>query len=247
MDIILLWLTRILLFLVGCVVALFSSCKGVSIKLYSQDEILSVLSERYGTEFVILEKIKTDDFDSEQTVKSRFYAAAPADEPENVFWVYDEVSRYSGLFLPSYGHNSLEDTYAHDYFLRGFDALARERGLDFIYRSGKKRVNVSDHLAGRHLQGGELCFFINRDNAESIVTEVFEIRDALKREFPLQNNPEFFLAVSFYDEAEEAVDGKWLFGGVYFSPFRPDDFTGEYATVDSVLTEIYEDIYPASE
>ena len=61
MDLILLWLTRILLFLMGCVVALFSSCKGMSIKLYSQDEILSILSERYGMEFVIVEKIKTDE------------------------------------------------------------------------------------------------------------------------------------------------------------------------------------------
>lgn len=247
MDLILLWLTRILLFLMGCVVALFSSCKGMSIKLYSQDEILSILSERYGTEFVIVEKIKTDEFDTEQTVKSRFYAAAPADEPDSVFWVYDEISRYSGLFLPSYGHSSLEDTYAHDCFLRGFDALARERGLDFIYRIGKKNVKVSNHLTGRHLQGGSFCFFINRDNAESIVTEVFEICGKLKKEYPLQNNPEFFLTISFHDESEEAVDGKWLFGGAYFSPFRPDDFTGEYATADSVLKEIYEKLYLPSE
>ena len=88
---------------------------------------------------------------------------------------------------------------------------------------------------------------INRDNAESIVTEVFEICGKLKKEYPLQNNPEFFLTISFHDESEEAVDGKWLFGGAYFSPFRPDDFTGEYATADSVLKEIYEKLYLPSE
>ena len=165
MDIILLWLTRILIFLVGFIFALFSSCKGTLTKLYTQDEVLTVLSERYGTEFVIIEKMKTKDFDTKWTVKSRFYAAAPADEPENVFWVYDEVEKYSGLYLPSYSHNSLEDTYAHDCFLRGFDALIKERGLTCIYRYSNNTIEVSDHLSQRHLQGGNFCFFINQNNA----------------------------------------------------------------------------------
>ena len=238
MDIILLWLTRILIFLAGCAFALFSSCKGGATKLYTRNEILAILSEQSGKEFVIVEKIKTTDFDTKWTVKSRFYAAAPADDQENIFWVYDEVEKHSGLYFPSYSHNSLEDTYAHDCFLQGFDALARERDLPYIYRYRNRAIDVSDHLSQQHLQGGEFCFFINQDNAAETVTAVFEICDKIKEVFPLLNNQQFFLIISFYDESESITDGKMLLGGVYFSPFRPDDFSGEYATADSVLQKI---------
>jgi hypothetical protein len=240
MDIILLWLTRILVFLIGCVFALFSSCKGGDTKLYTRNEILTILSERYGKEFVIVEKLKTTDFDTTWTVKSRFYAAAPTDDQEKIFWVYDEVKKYSGLYFPSYGHNSLQDTYAHDCFLQGFDTLTRERQLSCIYRYKDNTIDVSDHLSQQHLQGGEFCFFINQDNAEETVTAVFEICGELKEEFPLLNHQQFFLIVSFYDESETVIDGKKLLGGVYFSPCKPDYSSGEYATADSVLQKIFE-------
>ena len=75
---------------------LLSSC-GAFKPLLTEEEVLSSLSERYGTDFVILETIDHCEYGTEnKTIRCRLYLAALAEDQESSFWVHSTVSKHWG-------------------------------------------------------------------------------------------------------------------------------------------------------
>lgn len=93
--------------------------------LLTEDEVLSLLSERYGMDFVILDTINDCEFAREgTTIRCRLHLAAPVEDMERTFWVHSQLGKYyGGDSLPMRYSRGIEDTFAFDYFLERFDEL----------------------------------------------------------------------------------------------------------------------------
>lgn len=111
-----------------------SSC-GAWKPLLTEEEVLARLSERYNTDFVILETINNCEYRTEnETIKCRLYLAAPSENREQAFWVHSTLGKYwGGDSLPVRLRCGISDTYAFDYFLKRFDMLLTEHGIDHFF------------------------------------------------------------------------------------------------------------------
>jgi hypothetical protein len=229
--------------------------------LLSEDEVLAWLSERYETDFVIVETIKDCDFPQKDSIiRCRAYQAAPAEDLERTFWVHSTLGKYwGGDSLPMRYSQGVTDTYAFDYFLERFDALLTEHELDHCFRgytTGRDAIEVSEYLATRHLQGGSFEIRLSKETAEDVVSKVFEILGQVAEEPPLSNYLNYFsrpnympisLKIEFCDENDSLADEEDAVDLPYFFPYEKtydkEDNIIFRDNAESILEDIYEMIY----
>lgn len=130
--------------LISLLLMLFSC--GALKPLLAEEEVLSSLTERYGTDFVILETIDHCEYRTEdETIRCRLYRAAQAEDQECTFWVHSTVSKHwGGDSLPMRYSRGISDTYAFDYFLERFDTLLMENEIDHIVYRDNVETLLSD-------------------------------------------------------------------------------------------------------
>lgn len=208
---------------------ILSSC-GALKPLLTEEEVLSNLSERYGTDFVILETINNCEYRKEdETIRCRLYLAAPAKDQECTFWVHSTVSKHwGGDSLPMRYSRGILDTYAFDYFLERFDTLLAENEIAHFFTTNSEKTDIAEHLKKRHLQGGGFVILITQETAEDIVTKVLEIREQAADEYPLSSYLDYFshpnymsirLLITFCDEDHVITDGESISSFTSFTPY----------------------------
>lgn len=240
---------------------LLSSC-GALKPLLTEEEVLSSLSERYRTDFVILETIDHCGYRTEdETIRCRLYLAAPAGNQECSFWVHSTVSKHwGGDSLPMRYSRGISDTYAFDYFLERFDTLLTENEIDHFFTADSGKVEVAEHLKSQHLQYGEFVILITQETAEDIVTKVLEIREQIADEYPLSSYLDYFshpaympirLGITFCDKNQAGTDGKPASCFVRFTPydkkFDENDHIVYRDNVETLLSDIDKTIYGMGE
>lgn len=239
---------------------LLSSC-GAWRPLLTEKEVLSKLSERYGDDFVILETINNCEFrTNNETIRCRLYLAAPKENQEQTFWVHSTLGKYwGGDSLPMRYSSGISDTYAFDYFLERFDTLLTEREMDHFFRADSKKVDLTEHLKNRHLQGGNFVIPLTQETAEDIATEVLEILEQIAGEYPLSDYLDYYsypysmpirLSIIFCDENHVIGEGESLYSFSVFMPYeKKNDEDGNVIyqdSVESILKDINETIYGVS-
>lgn len=238
---------------------LLSACSAIT-PLATEDEVLTWLSERYGgTEFVILETIDGSAYKRKDTPKVQLYRAAPAEDQEHPFWISSYVRQFTRDSLPSYYGNTLEDTYAFDYFLEQFNGFLIENSIHGFFRSENIRVDMSEYLSQNqfHSQGGHFLVYVTQENAEDVVQQVFAFIDDFYEVYPYQEMLDNLrLLICFCDEANLVQDGEEtpdlhiertidyrytrLYERTYFYPFEDK---ANYNDAQSVLKAINEIFY----
>ena len=240
---------------------LLSSC-GAFKPLLTEEEVLSSLSERYGTDFVILETIDHCEYRTEnKTIRCRLYLAALAEDQKSSFWVHSTVSKHwGGDSLPMRYSRGISDTYAFDYFLERFDTLLTENGIDHFFTAKSGKVDVAEHLKSRHLQYGEFVILLTQETAEDIVTKVLEIREQIADEYPLSSYLDYFshpvyvpirLGIAFCDKNQAVTDREPASSFVIFRPydkkFDENDHIVYRDNVETLLPDIDKTIYGIGE
>lgn len=234
-----------------------SSC-GAWKSLFTEEEVLSKLSERYGEDFVILETINNCEYRTDnKTIRCRLYLAAPSENQEQTFWVHSTLSKsWGGDSLPVQYNRGVLDTYAFDYFLERFDTLLTENEINHFFRAKSIKTNIAQHLENRHLQGGEFVILITKETAEDTITKVLELLEQIANEYPLFDYLNYFshpaympirLGITFCDENCAIVDGESISLGIFITPFdkkfdENDNIVYRY-TVEAILADIDETIY----
>lgn len=227
--------------------------------LFTEEEVLSNLSERYGADFVILETFDHCEYRTDnKTIKCKLYLAAPSENQEQAFWVHSTLGKYwGGDSLPVRYSRGVLDTYAFDYFLERFDTLLTENEIDHFFRANSIKTDIAEHLQNRHLQGGGFVILITQETAEDIVTKVLEIREQIADEYPLSSYLDYFslpsyepirLTVTFCDEDHVIADGEPV-SSAYFNPYDKkydeNDNIVYRDTVETILKKIDETVYSA--
>ena len=197
-----------LIFLTGLLFTL-TAC---SPSLYSKNEVLAWLSERYGgTEFVIQETIDGSEYERKDRPKVQLLRVAPAEDQAQAFWVFSAVQLYSRSPLPSYYGHNMEDTYAFDYFLEQFDGFLVENNIYGFFRSANAKVDMAEYLsqAQFHSQGGHFLVYVTQENAADVVQQVFAFMDDFYAAYPYQEILDNLrLVIYFCDEADPVQDGE---------------------------------------
>lgn len=242
-------------------ILLLSSC-GALKPLLTEEEVLSSLSERYGTDFVILKTINNCEYRTEdETIRCRLYLAAPAEDQECAFWVHSTVSkRWGGDSLPMRYSRGILDTYAFDYFLERFDTLLTENGIEHFFAANSGKVDIEEHLKSQHLQYGRFEILITQETAEDIVTKVLDIQEQMADEYPLSSYLDYFshpayepigLRITFCDKNQAAADGEAASLFVGFTPydkkFDENDNIVYRDNVETLLSDIDKTIYGIGE
>lgn len=220
--------------------------------LYSENEVLEILSERYGEEFAIMETLNSDLYPSitpsHFAVRSRLYSVALSNDPENVFWVRQEVIKYGGLFV-AYGRG-VDDTLTHDRFLTSFNSFLKENGIQSFFavisEEGFEEKALEEHLAEPHLFDGTVYVSITEDKAEEIVTQIFDFTDSFYSEYSSKGElNDSHLAIKFYDESKMTKHELYKLYESYVSipGFNPYSRYDEEASIDYVLKAINELYY----
>ena len=237
-----------LIFLAGLLFTLTACAPS----LYSKNEVLEILSERYGEEFVIMETLNSNLYPSitpsNFAVRSRLYSVALSNDPENVFWVRQEVIKHGGLFV-TYGRG-VDDTLTRDRFLTSFDNFLQENGIQSFFaviseEEFEEKV-LEEYLAEPHLFGGAVYILITEDTAEEIVTQIFDFTDIFYSEYSSKEELKVIhLAIEFYDESKMTKHELYELYESYVSipGFSPYSRYDEDASIDSVLKEINEFYY----
>lgn len=238
-------------------ILLLSSC-GALKPLLTEEEVLSSLSERYGTDFVILKTINNCEYRTEdETIRCRLYLAAPAEDQECAFWVHSTVSkRWGGDSLPMRYSRGILDTYAFDYFLERFDTLLTENGIEHFFTANSGKVDIEEHLKNQHLQYGRFEILITQETAEDIVTKVLELLEQIADEYPLSSYLDYFshpaympirLGITFCDEDCAIVGGETISPSTFITPFDKkfdeNDNIVYRDNVETILANIYKTIY----
>ncbi|MCM1235855.1 MAG: hypothetical protein NC489_37665 [Ruminococcus flavefaciens] len=172
--------------------------------LYSKNEVLEILSERYGEEFVIVETLNNKlplVAPSSDLVKEEVYSVASSSDPANVFWVQQEVAKRGGLFV-TYARG-VEDTLTFDYFLRSFCSFLQTNKIDSFFAVGHEEIEVIEYLTEPHLQGGIIYIYITEETAPEIVTKIFDFINTLYDEYPSKDEfKKIHLGIRFYDKSK---------------------------------------------
>lgn len=234
-----------------------SSC-GAWKPLFTEEEVLSKLSERYGEDFVILEIINNCEYrTANKTIRCRLYLAAPSENQEQTFWVHSTLDKnWGGDSLPIQYNRGVLDTYAFDYFLERFDILLTENEINHFFRANSIKTNIAEHLENQHLQGGEFVILITEETAEDIVTKVLELLEQIADEYPLSNYLDYFshpaympirLGITFCDEDCAIVGGETISPSTFITPFDKkfdeNDNIVYRDNVETILANIYKTIY----
>ena len=221
--------------------------------LYSENEVLEILSEQYGEDFVIIETLNSNLYSitpSNFSVKSKLYSAAPSSNPENIFWVRQDVIKHGGLFVTY--ENAVEDTLTFDCFLKCLDNFLQENQINSFFTIGNnEEKELAEYLAEPHLQGGRIYVSITENTAEEIVTQIFNFTDAFYAEYPSKDRFHFTrLAICFYDDskiARQELDESYLsLDKLYLSlPLYGlyDPYYEDETDIDSMMKEINEFYY----
>lgn len=236
---------------------ILSSC-GALKPLLTEEEVLSNLSERYGTDFVILETINNCEYQTEdETIRCRLYLAAPFEDQECTFWVHSTVSKHwGGDSLPMRYSRGISDTYAFDYFLKRFDMLLTENEIDHFFTASDGKADVAEYLKSQHLQYGRFEILITQETAEDIVTKVLEIREQVADEYPLSSYLDYFshpaykpisLVIAFCDKDYVIMGGDTRLSCTSFRPYNrtydENDNIVYRDNTESLLANIYKTIY----
>ena len=247
-----------IIILAGVLLALFSC--GAWKPLFTKEEVLSELSERYGAEFVILETINNCEYRTgNKTIRCRLYLAAPSENQEQAFWVHSTLGKYwGGDSLPMRYSRGVSDTYAFDYFVERFDALLAENEINHFFRAGSTKIDIAEYLENQHLQGGGFIILITQETAKDIVTKVLEIQEQIADEYPLSSYLDYFshpaympirLMVAFCDKDYVVADGE-LVSSACFMPYDKKydehDTIVYRDTVETILEKIDKTIYSDS-
>ena len=234
-----------------------SSC-GAWKPLFTEEEVLSKLSERYGEDFVILETINNCEYrTANKTIRCRLYLAAPSENQEQTFWVHSTLDKnWGGDSLPVQYNRGVLDTYAFDYFLERFDMLLTENEINHFFRANSINTNIAEHLENQHLQGGEFVILITEETAEDIVTKVLELLEQIADEYPLSNYLDYFshpaympirLGITFCDKDCAIVGGETISPSTFITPldkkFHENDNIVYRDNVETILANIYKTIY----
>ena len=208
--------------------------------LYSKNEVLEILSERYGEEFVIIETLN-DKLSlvapSSDLVKEEVYSVAPNSDSASIFWVQQEVTKRGGVFV-TYAHG-VEDTLTFDYFVKSFCSFLQTNKIDSFFAVGHEEIEVIEYLAEPHLQGGIIYIYITEESTAEIVTQVFNFIDTLYDEYPSKDEfKKIHLGIRFYDKSK--ITRHELFKSSLFIPtYRLyDPYDEDKTDIASMLEEI---------
>lgn len=204
---------------------------------FSEEEVLEILSERYGEEFVIIETLnnKCSSATSSGVVKRKLYSAALSNNPTNIFWVQQSITKYGGLFA-TYGRG-VEDTLLFDYFLESFYGFLQTNKIDSFFVVGYEEKELVHFLAEPHLQGGMIYIYITEETATEIVTTIFDFLDDFYEKYPSKDEfHEMHLGIGFYDKSK--ITRQELYESAMFIPsYGLYDYYGKDATDIASLLE----------
>jgi len=185
-----------ILLAIGTLLSLTSCAPRPS--LFSEEEVLEILSERYGSEFVVTETLENNLPRKPEIVASKLYAVASYYEPANTFWVQQNVVKSGGIFV-SYGL-TVDDTLASDYLIKQFSDFLLENEIHFLFRKNDIERNVSEYLTQPHTRGGVFVVFFTKNTVEDIVNQVFDFTESLDTECFNEEIKRTRVVVSFCDE-----------------------------------------------
>ncbi len=223
-----------ILFSVGILLSLTACAPS----LWDENDVLEILTERYGEEFVIVETLKEDLPHSSDIVKSKSYAVAPKDDPSNLFWVQQGVFKMGGVFVTYY--HTLEDTLPFDYFVKQFYEFLQENQICFLVETDDVEIDVSEYLSLPHTQGGIFFIFFTEDTAEDVVNQVFDFTESLDVERFHDEMKYMRIVLCFLDESKlinDEVDEMMM------PCFYPYDENLRHNDRESVLAKINETFY----
>ena len=227
---------RLLCIVLG--VGMLFSLTSCAPSLWDKEEVLEILTDRYGEEFVIVETLKEDLPHSSDIFKSKSYTVAPKDDPSNLFWVQQGVVKMGGIFVTYY--HTLEDTLPFDYFVRQFYDFLQENQICFLVKKNDVEIDVSEYLSHPHPQGGIFFVFFTEDTAEDVVNQVFDFTENLDTERFRDEIKYMRIVLCFLDESKlinDEVDEMMM------PCFFPYDEKLRHNDRESMLAEIKETFY----
>lgn len=208
--------------------------------LYSKNEVLEILSERYGMDFVIVETLSSNFCSappSSDLLKKEIYSVASSSDLTNVFFVQQEVTKRGGLFV-TYARG-VEDTLTFDYFLKSFCNFLEANKIDSFFTVGYEEIDVIEHLSEPHLQGGIIYIYITEETAVEVVTQIFNFTNTFYDEYSSKDEfNKIHLGICFYDKSK--IPRHELYKSSLFMPtyrlYNPYD--ENETDIDSMLKDI---------
>lgn len=217
------------------ILLLLTSCAP---HFFSEDKILEILSERYGTEFILIETLEDNLPCKPGTVNSKLYAVAPNSEPTDIFWVQQKIVKHGGIFV-SYGR-TVDDTLACDCFIKQFDVFLQEEGIHFLFEKNDVKTDILEYLSQPHTRGGDVIVFLTKDTAKDIVSQVFNFIECFYEKCSNDELKRILVTIYFCDESKENDDEIDKMGMPCFFPYDSNVRDGN---MESVLADINKSFY----